>query len=164
MYMTAAVATSWKDLYRSSIDSPNLSPPAKFGCLMCRLRMPCVGRRSMPTLLSPRLPSARLRDQYQYLTDYSTSLRRMARPSPLQSHCNSLGLLVAMKCCRASTLDRENRIHRHQCRANSKRAKYFRWHDSGCQSSCSKHQFNSHAKYRIGEHSCTNKPWFVLFA
>ena len=119
MYMTAAVATSWKDLYRSSIDSPNLSPPAMFGCLMCRLRMPCVGRRSMPTLLSPRLPSARLRDQYQYLTDYSTSLRRMAKPSPLQSHCNSLGLLVAMKCCHASIPDRESHNHRHQCRANA---------------------------------------------
>ena len=121
MYMTAAVATSWKDLYRSSIDSPNLSPPAMFGCLTCHLRTPCAVRHSMPTPLNPRLPSARLRDQYQYLTDYSTCLRHKAKPSPLQLHCNSPGLLVATKCCRASTLDRENRIHRHQCRANDQK-------------------------------------------
>lgn len=120
MYTTAVVATNWKDLCHSSIDSLNLSQPTKFDCLTCRLRMPFAVRHSMPTLPNPRLPSARLRDQYQYLTDYSTCLRRRAKPNPLQSHCNSPGPLVAMRCCLASTPDRESRTRRHQCHANDR--------------------------------------------
>ena len=48
--------------------------------------------------------------------------------------------------------------------ADSKPARYFRRHDGDHESTCSKHQFNSHTEYRICGLSCTNKPGFVLLA
>ena len=119
MCMTAAVATSWKGLCRSSIDSPNRSPPTTFGYPMCRLHRPFVAQHSKPTRQNPTLLSAQRHGRYQYLKDYSTALRRTAISSPLQSHCNSLGQLVATKCCLASTPDRENHNRHHRCHANA---------------------------------------------
>ena len=85
---------------------------------MCRLQKLFVVQRSMPTRQNPMLPSVQQRGRYQYLMDRSTLLRRMAKPSPLQPHCSSPGLLVATKCCRASIPDRASHIHHRQCHAN----------------------------------------------
>ena len=112
--MTAAVATNLKDLYRSLTDSPSRLLPTAFDCLTCRLQTPFAAQRSMPMRQNPTLPSAQRRGQYQYQTDCSTLLRHTAKPNHLQPLCSSPGLLGATKCCRALTLDRENRIRHHQ--------------------------------------------------
>ena len=48
--------------------------------------------------------------------------------------------------------------------ANSQLAKYFGWDDGGRESTLVNKHVNGDTKYRIGGHSCTNQPRFILFS